>query len=70
MCITQLLYLDTGASDAVVSNWKQDPLVREYQLEPEVMDDTLYYLRSCCNPMGATFESFHVIFLPGVVAQS
>ncbi|KAH7978864.1 hypothetical protein HPB49_007115 [Dermacentor silvarum] len=66
---SKLLYLETDASDAVVSNWKEDPLVGQYQLEPEVMEDTLCYLRTYCSSMGATFERFHVIFLPGVVAK-
>ncbi|KAL1424400.1 hypothetical protein MTO96_020189 [Rhipicephalus appendiculatus] len=66
---SKLLYLKTDDSDAVVATWKQDPLVGEYQLEPEVMEDTVDYLNTHCNTMGATFERFRVIFLPGAVAQ-
>ncbi|XP_070385446.1 E3 ubiquitin-protein ligase E3D-like [Dermacentor albipictus] len=66
---SKLLYLETDASDDVVTSWKEDPLVGECQLEPEVMEDTVHYLRTCCRSMGPTFERFHVIFLPGVVAQ-
>ncbi|XP_050022667.2 uncharacterized protein [Dermacentor andersoni] len=66
---SKLLYLETDASDALVATWKTDPTVGQYQIEEEVMEDTLYYMRTCCNSMGATSERFHVIFLPGVVAQ-
>ncbi|XP_072141948.1 uncharacterized protein [Dermacentor andersoni] len=65
---SKLLYLETDASDAAVTSWKEDPLVGECQLEPEVMEDTVRYLRTSCTSMGATFERFHVIFLPGVAA--
>lgn len=64
---SKLLYLKTDYTDAVVATWKQDPLVGEYQLEPEVMEDTVDYLNTHCDTMGATFERFRVIFLPGVV---
>lgn len=66
---SKMLYLKTDDADAVVSTWKQDPLVGEYQLEPEVMVDTVDYLNTHWNTMGTTFERFRVIFLPGVVAQ-
>ncbi|XP_075534390.1 uncharacterized protein LOC142568284 [Dermacentor variabilis] len=66
---SKLRYMKTDVSDALVTTWKSDPAVGQYQIEEEVMEDTLYYIRACCNSMGATSERFHVVFLPGVVVQ-
>ncbi|XP_070384477.1 uncharacterized protein [Dermacentor albipictus] len=66
----QLAYLKTSASDALTATWKRDPSVGQYQIEEEVMEDTLCYFRTWCYTMGATSERFHVVFLPGVVAQA
>lgn len=62
--VIKLLYRETGSrTDAMLSGWKEDPLVAVRRLDEEVFTDVCSRLLSC-RLEGASFEPFHVALVP------